>query len=42
MLDGKVKYFKMKYNLHVLVVLAINVKIAVANFHFTECNINEL
>ena len=32
----------MKYYLHVLVVLAINAKIADANFHCTECNMNKL
>ena len=32
----------MKYYLHVLVVLAIKTKIADANFHYTECNMNKL
>ena len=32
----------MKYYLHVLVVLAINVKKADANFYYTECNMNTL
>ena len=31
-----------KYYLHVLVVLAINAKIADANFHYTESNMNKL
>ena len=47
MLGGKVKIFKvksvvMKYYLHVLVVLAIDAKIADANFHYTECIMNQL
>ena len=32
----------MKSFLHVLVVLAINAKIADANFHYTECNMTKL
>ena len=32
----------MKSYLHVLVVLAINAKIADANFHYTECNMTKL
>ena len=32
----------MKSYLHVLVVLAINVKIADANFHYTECDMTKL
>ena len=28
--------------LHLLVVLAINAKIADANFHYTECNMTKL
>ena len=31
----------MKYYLHVFVVLAIIAKIADANFHYTECNMNK-
>ena len=32
----------MKSYLHVLVVLAINAKIADANFHYTECDMTKL
>ena len=32
----------MKSDLHVLVVLAINAKIADANFHYTECEMAKL
>ena len=32
----------MKYYLRVLVVLAINAKLADASFHLTECNVNKL
>ena len=32
----------MKYYLHVLLVLAINAKIADANFHYTECDMAKL
>ena len=31
----------MKSNLHVLVVLAINAKIADSNFHYTECDMTK-
>ena len=37
----KVKSAIMKYYLRILVVLAINARIADANFHYTECNINK-
>ena len=38
----KVKTAVMKYYLHVLVVLAINAKIADANFHYTKCDMAKL
>ena len=38
----KVKSTVMKSFLHVLVVLAINAKIADANFHYTECDMAKL
>ena len=38
----KVKSAVMKHYLHVLVGLAINAKIAAANFHYTECHMNKL
>ena len=42
MLDGKGKSAVMKSYLHVLVVLAINAKIADANCHYTECDMAKL
>ena len=38
----KVKSAAMKSYLHVFVVLAINSKIADANFHCTECDMTKL
>ena len=38
----KVKGTVIKSYLHVLVVLAINAKIADANFHYTECDMSIL
>ena len=46
MLDGKVKYLKSSSHeilrVNLLVVLAINAKIADANNHFTECDMTKL
>ena len=38
----KVKRVAMKSYLHVLVILAINAKIADTNFLYTECNMTKL
>ena len=38
----KVKSEVMKPYLHVLAILAINAKIANANFHYTECDMAKL
>ena len=47
MLNGKSQIFKVKIAViksyfHVLVVFAINAKIADTNFHYTECDMTKL